>query len=221
MNFHILKANLRRTLPEGEIAETVLPLCPGLKLYLIKPHNVQRAFSGEETTSILKTPPYWSFCWSSGHALARFLLEHRDTVEGKRVLDFGTGSGVSAIASALAGAGKVAACDLDRDALDAARANAALNRVRLEIVESPERLSGEIDLIVASDILYDQENLPTLKDLLALAPDVMVAESRVKTLALPPYQKIGEVEAPTIPDLDPRDPYRHVTIYRADPGAVP
>ena len=38
-------------------------------------------------------------------------------------MDFGTGSGVAAIAVAKAGARRVTACDMDQDAIDAARAN--------------------------------------------------------------------------------------------------
>ncbi len=52
-------------------------------------------------------------------------------VAGKRVLDFGAGSGIAGIAAARAGALEVVACDLDPLALDACRANAALNGVEL------------------------------------------------------------------------------------------
>ena len=215
MNPHTLTMNIRRTLPEAEIVETALPLCPVLKLYLIKPHNVQRAFSGEEMALLQANPPYWSLCWASGHALAHFIFENKKMFEGKSVLDFGTGSGVTAIAVALAGARRVMACDMDRDAIDATRANAALNRVCLEISISLEKISGKADMIVASDILYDRGNLPILEYLLDFAPDIIVAESRVKTIDIPPYQKIADMDAHMVPDLDPLDPYRHVKIYRA------
>ena len=215
MNPHILTGNIRRTLPEAKIVETVLPLCPALRLYLIRPDNVQRAFSGEEVASIQANPPYWSFCWPSGHAMAHFISENKKMFEGKSVLDFGAGSGVVAIAAAMAGARRVTACDVDQDALEAARANAALNRVSLDTSESPEEISGKIDLIVASDILYDRENLPILEYLLNLAPNIIVAESRVTSIDVPPYQKIADMEAHMVPDLDAFDPYRHVKIYRA------
>ncbi len=215
MTPHVLTRNIRRTLPEAKIAETVLPLCPALKLYLLRPDHVQRAFSGKEIASIQANPPYWSFCWASGHALAHFIFENKKMFEGKSVLDFGTGSGVAAIALAMAGARRVTACDMDQDALDAARANAVLNRVCLKTCESLKEISGTIDLIVASDILYDRENLPILEYFLNLAPYIIVAESRVKSIDIPPYQKIFEREVHPVPDLDAFDPYRHVKIYRA------
>jgi predicted nicotinamide N-methyase len=44
-----------------------------LKLWLIDGDNMDRAFSPEETRRILHEPPYWSFCWASGLAVARYL----------------------------------------------------------------------------------------------------------------------------------------------------
>lgn len=84
-----------------------------LRLWLIDAQNMDRAFTPEETRRILHEPPYWSFCWASGLALARYLTAHPHWVQGKRVLDFGSGSGVAAIAAAKAGALEVVACDLD------------------------------------------------------------------------------------------------------------
>lgn len=75
------------------VAETL----PGtdLKLWLIDPANMERAFNPEETRRILEEPPYWCFCWASGLVLARWLAERPEWVRGKRVLDFGAGSGVA------------------------------------------------------------------------------------------------------------------------------
>lgn len=58
-------------------------------------------------------PPYWAFAWPGGQALARFILDHKDTVAARSVLDFGTGSGLVAIAAAKSGARLVVAADID------------------------------------------------------------------------------------------------------------
>ena len=58
-------------------------------------------------------PPYWAFAWAGGQALARYVLDHRDTVAARSVLDFGTGSGLVAIAAAKSGARLVVAADID------------------------------------------------------------------------------------------------------------
>ena len=51
------------------------------------------------------------------------------------MLDFGSGSGVLAIAAAKAGAKKIIACDLDPLSLQAIDANAQLNQVKLELLD--------------------------------------------------------------------------------------
>src|SRR5271166_6081780 len=47
-------------------------------------------------------PPFWVFAWAGGQALARYPLDHPEFVRGRRVLDFASGSGLVAIAAALA-----------------------------------------------------------------------------------------------------------------------
>lgn len=74
-------------------------------------------------------PPFWAFAWPGGQALARYLLDHPGTVRGRRVLDLAAGSGLAAIAAALAGAADVTACDVDPVAVAAIALNAAANKV--------------------------------------------------------------------------------------------
>src|SRR5437763_8593281 len=46
--------------------------------------------------------PFWAFAWAGGQALARYILDHRQAIAGRRVLDVGSGSGLVAIAAAKA-----------------------------------------------------------------------------------------------------------------------
>ena len=78
-------------------------------------------------------PPYWAFAWAGGQILARHLLDHPEIVAGRRVLDLASGSGLVAIAAALAGAAEVTAVDVDPFAGAAIALNAALNRVVIEV----------------------------------------------------------------------------------------
>jgi predicted nicotinamide N-methyase len=44
-------------------------------------------------------PPFWAFAWAGGQALARYVLDHPETVLGRRVLDVASGSGLVAVAA--------------------------------------------------------------------------------------------------------------------------
>lgn len=211
-----LLQGLRRSVPDAELVETLLPLCPQVRLYLISPSNVQKAYKESEIQRILDNPPYWSCCWASGHALAHYILHNGAGVRGKRILDFGSGSGVVAIAAALAGAEQVIGCDIDDDALKAIGVNARLNGVTIDICKGLDEVSAPVDLLIAADVLYDRENLPLLGVFLGHAPRVLLADSRLKTIDYAPYVKITEMVAGTLPDLGESDEFRHVRIYEAE-----
>jgi predicted nicotinamide N-methyase len=102
-------------------------------------------------------PPFWAFAWAGGQALARYLLDHPKEVAGRRVLDFATGSGLVAIAAAMAGAAEVRAVDVDPFCEPAVALNAAANGAEIayaceNLLEAP---APEVDVILAGDICYE------------------------------------------------------------------
>ncbi|ESR00220.1 methyltransferase [Stutzerimonas chloritidismutans AW-1] len=198
-------------------ARLVAEPLPGtdLRLWLIDAANMDRAFSPEETRRILEDPPYWSFCWASGLVLARWLADRPEWVRGKRVLDFGAGSGVAAIAAAKAGAAEVVACDLDPLALAACQANAALNEVELRYSQDFFGEADRYDLIIVADVLYDRANLPLLDHFLSRGREALVADSRVRDFAHPLYRRVDVLDACTWPDLAEPAEFRHVSLYHA------
>jgi predicted nicotinamide N-methyase len=108
---------------------TPVPLVPQIRLHLAgEPIEVwehtERALGDTE-----QPPPFWAFAWPGGQALARYLLDHPAAVRGLRVLDLASGSGLVAIAAALAGAAEVIANDVDPLAMAAIAVNAAANDV--------------------------------------------------------------------------------------------
>jgi predicted nicotinamide N-methyase len=137
-------------------------------------------------------------------------------VAGKRVLDFGCGSGVVAIAAALAGAAEVIACDIDPVARAAADFNARLNGVTLKIAPDYDAIEGTIDLIIVADVLYDRGNLAWLHRFAQRAERVLIADSRVKDFHHPPYRQIERRASFTVPDLDESAEFRDVRIYLAE-----
>lgn len=77
--------------------------------------------------------------WLAGHELT-----------GKRVIDYGAGSGILALAAARLGAREVIAVDNEPQALVAARENAGLNDLDVVAVAPGELEAGEADVIVAN-----------------------------------------------------------------------
>ncbi|PCK92507.1 protein methyltransferase [Pseudomonas viridiflava] len=209
-----LQQALHELLGDARLVVTALPQTT-LKLWLIDADNMDRAFSPDETRRILEDPPYWSFCWASGLALARFLAEQPHWVKGKRVLDFGAGSGVAGIAAAKAGALEVVACDLDPLAIAACKANADLNDVRLNYSADFFAEADRFDLILVADVLYDRANLPLLDHFLRRGREALVADSRVRDFQHPAYERLDMLHALTLPDLAEPHEFRDVSLYHA------
>ncbi len=102
-------------------------------------------------------PPYWAFAWAGGQAIARYVLDHPQVVEGQRVLDLASGSGLCAIAALLANAREVLAIDIDPWARDAVALNATVNGVHVPFREE-DPLDGDVpdvEVILAGDIGYE------------------------------------------------------------------
>ena len=108
-------------------------------------------------------PPFWAFPWAGGQGLARYLLDHQETVAGRDVLDVASGSGLVAIAAAKAGARSVLAGDVDDNALAAIALNAAANAVpavlprRLDLAASLIDSVCGADVVLAADVFYQRD----------------------------------------------------------------
>ncbi len=103
-------------------------------------------------------PPFWAFPWAGGQALARYVLDNPETVRGKRVIDLASGSGLVAVAAALAGAAEIVANDIDPICEAAVALNADLNGVTIAYLGG-NLLDGEppaYDVILAADVFYEQ-----------------------------------------------------------------
>ena len=86
--------------------------------------------SEDTTRIILRLDPGLAFGTGS-HATTRMCLKVLDSLElnEKKVLDLGFGSGILSIAALLLGAQKASGCDVDPNAVTAARENAELNQI--------------------------------------------------------------------------------------------
>ncbi|WP_245699044.1 class I SAM-dependent methyltransferase [Rhodospira trueperi] len=109
-------------------------------------------------------PPFWAFAWPGSQALARYVLDHPDTVRGRTVLDFAAGCGVAGLAAARAGAASVTCVDIDPMALEAVTMNAALNGLGGTVATACADLTsdesgggeGAWGVILAGDVCYEK-----------------------------------------------------------------
>ena len=216
VGLNALHERLHRVLPAVSLSCQALPQTPGLRLWLLDELFPEQALDPEIVNAIMEEPPYWSFCWASGQVLAEYLLSHPEWVRGRCVVDVGPGSGVVAIAAALAGASRVIACDLDQDALTATALNAAENQVDIELSQDLDSALVAADLVTAADILYDRENLPLLARFQA-AGRVLLADSRVPDLNPRGYRLLGQWQSCTWPDLGESREYNGVRLFASEP----
>ena len=59
------------------------PLCPELELWLLG--DEVDLEGGCEELAEGEAPPFWAFCWGSGQALARYVLDHPERVDSRSV----------------------------------------------------------------------------------------------------------------------------------------
>jgi predicted nicotinamide N-methyase len=175
-------------------------------------------------------PPYWAFAWPGGQALARYVLDHSMAVRGKRVVDVGAGSGLAAIAAAMAGATEVTALEVDPFAAVAVTMNAALNRVAVAVdcrdLLSPPPASpfsapsSEVDerlSILIGDMCYERELahqlLTWLRAAAARGAEILLGDPGRAYLPQTGLDLIAKYDVPTSIDLEDRA-RRATAVYR-------
>ena len=141
----------RREVLRARLSLATPALLPELRLYRAGPQSgLARLASGARA-------PYWAYPWAGGLALARYLLDHPESVADKRVLDLGAGGGLAAIAAMKAGAREATAIDVDPDAIDAIALNAEANAVTVAAL-CGDPLDGpppDVDVVLVGDLFYE------------------------------------------------------------------
>ena len=152
---------------------------PSGELRLLQPQE-SAALPDDGPVEWAPIAPYWEVLWRSGVALAREL--DGEALDGLRVVELGCGLAVPSIAAARAGA-TVLATDASTEALPLVERNARENGVRVQTAAldwaEPGTLvrRGPFDLVLAADVLYEQESVEPLLALLPrLAPEVWLAD---------------------------------------------
>ena len=133
------------------------PHVPEINLHLADEAHDLWHKTEEELATIGLPPPFWAFAWAGGQGVARHILDHPETVFGKTVLDFASGSGLVAIAAMKSGAKSVLASDIDPFALPAIKINAAANNVTItptlnDLIDQDHGW----DVVLAGDVFYEK-----------------------------------------------------------------
>ena len=109
--------------------------------------------------------PFGMVLWPGAHLAAKHMLSHPERVAGQRVLVLGAGAGLDALAAARLGASRVLACDINPLTLSLLRDGAAASGVEDGAIVTcecdlsagkPEALRSCFDVIIASDVLYNE-----------------------------------------------------------------
>lgn len=194
------------------------PLVPEIVLHLATEIVPIWRKTEEELAAEGIPPPFWAFAWAGGQALARWVLDNPDTVRGKRVLDFATGSGLSAIAAMKAGATDVVANEIDAFAIAAATLNATANDVRIACAH--EDLIGRDDgwdTVLAGDVCYEREMSTRVFDWLkALARRgalVLVGDPGRNYLPRESMKELAVYDVQTTRELEDRE-IRRTKVWR-------
>jgi ribosomal protein L11 methyltransferase len=104
-----------------------------------------------QAAAVVRLDPGMAFGTGS-HPTTRLALRflERSVAGGERVLDYGCGSGILAIAAAKLGAGAIGATDIDPGALETTAANALANGAALDIRPPQDLGPGSYDIVVAN-----------------------------------------------------------------------
>jgi len=195
------------------------PLVPEVRLYLAEESLPIWQKTEEELGEMNVSPPFWAFAWAGGQALARYILDNPNLLAGKRVLDLGSGSGLTAIAAMQVGATSALASDLDRLSLAAADLNAKLNGVAIETTAENllESAPGDFDVILVGDLFYERQ----LAELVSRFVDAAVAKGALVLIGDPQrnyfpkgrFEVAAEYQVPVTRELEDSE-IKRTSVWR-------
>jgi len=203
---------IKQLIPDMQPVWSEVEELPGFEWYLLNPECEQQQLQTQQVGAFWQSLPYWAFAWAGGVALSKYLLTKPELVQGKRVLDFGCGSGLAGVVAAKLGATTVDCCDLDELALIAAELNAERNGVKVSGIRDWQ--NNEYDCLIAADVLYDLTSVPDLVEHCGKIPAWIVAETNFQTPPWQDIQKVASLRASTWPRLDDFDDQVEVNIFQ-------
>jgi predicted nicotinamide N-methyase len=197
-----------------ELSPDPVPFVPEIHLHQAPPSVGLWELAGGYSSD--EPPPFWAFAWPGGQALARYLLDHPETVAGRRVVDLGSGSGLVAFAAAKAGAVAVEAVDHDPEARAAIVRNAKINTVPSELTVLAEPTGGGADVVLAGDVFYTasvaEQSLGLLRAAASDGARILVGDPDREYLPRKLFRAVARYDVPVRPALEDV-PVKPVTIW--------
>lgn len=196
-----------------------VPLVPEIVLHLAHEAVPLWQKTEEELGELGLPPPFWAFAWAGGQALARHILDNREVVTGRRVLDLASGSGLVAIAARLAGALDVLAVDIDAFAAQAILINASANNVQVDVktanlLEMPPPF---VDVILVGDLFYEKtlaaKLLEWLEQAQANGVTVLIGDPGRSYLPREKLISCAAYEVPVTRDLEDAE-IKHTQVWK-------
>ena len=194
-------------------------IVPEVRLHLADDAFVLWASTETELGRSPTPLPFWAFAWAGGQALARHVLDHPELVRDRSVLDIASGSGLVAIAAAMAGAAAFAASDFDRLAVAAIALNAEANGVAIA-AGLADLLDGDgagAGVVLVGDAFYEQPMADRVLALLVRArargADVLVGDPHRNHLPQERFEALATYDVPVPPALEDRD-VKPTTVWR-------
>lgn len=198
---------------------TQTPLVPEISLYVASEMLPIWQMTEDEMRTVGLPPPFWAFAWAGGQALARYILDNPELVAGKRVLDFGAGSGLAGIAAALAGAAQVSAAEIDPIAIIAMDLNARANAVTLIALEGDivGAAGADWDVVLAADVCYEgpasKRIVAWLDDLARTGVTVLMGDPGRTYFPKSGHEKLISYAVKTTTELEDTD-LRNTSVWR-------
>jgi predicted nicotinamide N-methyase len=193
------------------------PLVPEIRLHLATEVVPLWRKTEEELEAQGVPPPYWAFAWAGGQALARYILDDPDTVRERTLLDFGSGSGLGAIAAMKAGAASVLASDIDAFARAAIALNAGANGVAIETTaDDVIGMDRPWDVILCGDMCYErplaERLLAWLRERAAAGTRVLLGDPGRSYFPKSGVERLATYSVQTTRDLEDRE-IRETSVY--------
>lgn len=184
---------------------------PEISLWLADEVTPLWRLTEEELGEMGLPPPFWAFAWAGGQAIARWLLDHPETVRGRRVVDFASGSGLVGVAAMKSGATSVLCADIDPFCRAAVALNAEANLVSLTFTDADllDAPPPQADLILAGDVCYEkpmtERVLTWLRQARASGAEVLIGDPGRSYFPREGLEFLAEYSVPTTRELEDQE----------------